>query len=377
MKKIIIAVVVILAGSLIGLKYFAAKKQAGMPPSPVAMQPQPEQQGVALPPGSTGYGAPVESAASFTPTQATGSYALLALPPAAANIKGACEGGSPKEIFENHGKTWGYETGKRNAFEPKKSQEIYNYVWEYNACLAAARRDGTVCSELPGDIAKDPSMFGVPMNTELGFYYSPSAICRNRSVMLLFKAYVAGITDDQQNCTNFISEWDASNQARISPTEFCGAAVKGPEKLLAYGKEKMPDIAVQSEKAMAFSRKVCGSDSTCLSEADLWEGIKTRNADKCPASYKPNCAALIQKSPSPCAVILSEMSKKYCVYHKALLKAGGGFAGVTPEEVQEKLRLDAEKKKEEEMLRKQQDTANKQVNENVRKLIGTKGEKGE
>ena len=159
MKKLITGVVVILAAALIGLKYFAAKNQA-VPPSP-APGGTAEQQGVALPAGAKDYAAP-SSVPSYVPPQATGSFELLALPAAALDLKGACEGGSPKEIMENHGKTWGYFTGRNIAFEPLRTQEIYNHIWDYFACTAVSRQDSTICSELPGENVKDAIRFGVP-----------------------------------------------------------------------------------------------------------------------------------------------------------------------------------------------------------------------
>ena len=301
MKKIMIGVVVLLAAALIGLKYFAAKKQADVtrPAAPA----ESEQQGVALPAASTSYVIP-NTAVTYTPVQATGSYELLTLPADALALKGACEGGSPKEIMANHGKTWGYSTGRRNSFEPKKTQEMYNYIWEYYACLAASRQDNAVCSELPGDVVKDGVKFGVPMNIS-GALLSPMAQCREKTVIFLFKAYVAGKSKDQQNCMDYVNEWDAENLSRISPPEFCEAAGQGPEKALAYVKLKMPNVYPMAEKMLAFSKKVCGSDSGCLSNNELWEGIKNGIPDKCPAAYRPNCAALAQKDPAPCLSVLS------------------------------------------------------------------------
>jgi len=377
MKKVIIAVVVILAAALIGMKYFAAKKQPGMPQTgAAAVQSQGEQQGVSLPAGSTAAFVPSTEMMSFTPAQATGSYEMLALPPAALTVKGTCEGGSPKEILENHGKVWGYFTGRHNAFEPKKTQEIYGYIWDYYACMASARQDSSVCSELPGEVVKDGLKFGVPMGLT-GAPMSPMEICRKKNVMFLFKAYVAGKSKDQQNCMDYLAEWDSAILARISPAEFCAAAAQGPDKLLAYGKEKMPEYAAQNEKAMAFSKKACGSSSDCLADFDLWEGIRTGNADKCPPAYRANCAALVQKSPAPCSSVLTDMSKKYCAYYKELTKHGGGYAGATPEDVQAALKQAAEKKKAEDLQRKQSEEAIKKVNETVRKLMGNKGEKSD
>lgn len=374
MKKLIIGVVVILAAALIGLKYFAAKKQAveTSPPPGISV----EQQGVALPAGAKDYAAP-DSMSSYSPPQATGSFELLALPAAALDLKGACDGGSPKEIMENHGKTWGYFTGRNLAFEPLKTQDIYNHVWDYYACTAASRQDSTICSELPGENVKDAVKFGVPMYNPLregmkpGTLMTPMGQCRSKTVEFLFKAYAAGKVNDRQNCIEYMSETGSDFQAKISPAEFCAL---NPEKGLALIKERMPDIYPMAEKTMAISKKACGFNAECLANNALWEGLTTGNPAKCPDAYKLSCAALAQRSPAPCAAILADMSKKYCAYLKELLKKSGGYAGVTPEDVKKALAEEARKKAEEELLRKQAEATMKQINENVRKQMGKKGE---
>lgn len=369
MKKIITGVAVLLVAALIGLKYLDYKKQPGAIRPPPGGQVEP--QGVALPPGSTGYIAP-GNVTSYAPAQATGSYEQLVLPPAALTLKGACEGGSPKEIMESHGKTWGYYTGTRLAFKPEKTQEMYVYIWDYYACTASSRGDLAVCSDLPGEAPKDVVRFGIPIDREGGVHITPAVHCRNKNVEFLFKAYVAGKTKDQQNCMNHVSEWDGEDLAKFSPGEFCALAAQGPEKIIAYLKEKLPDARGEVEKFMAFSRSVCGSDAACLSNYGMWEGIRTGDADRCPVGYKLNCAALAQKSPAPCSSILAEMSKKYCAYHKDLVKLGGGYAGLTPEEVKDSLVAAAKKKAEADLLHKEQEAVTKQINEKVRKLIGKK-----
>ena len=375
MKKVIIGVVVLLAAALIGLKFMSQKVPSGQPsPAPGLSA---EQQGVALPAGSAVNLTP-EPSASYAPMQATGSYETLTLPSFALELKGVCEGGSPRDIMANHGKTWGYFTAQRNSFEPKKTQEMYNYVWDYYTCLAAARQDISVCSELPGEPPKDALKFGVPMKPKgdepVAAAFTPMMQCREKNTVLLYMAYVAGKNKDQQNCVGYVNEWFSEDLARISPTEFCTVAAQGPGKTLAYLKEKLPDSASDVERAQGFSKSACGSKAECLVKYAMWEGLSTGNADKCPAGYKLSCAAIEQKSPAPCAGILSDMSRKYCSYYKELLKHGSGFAGVTAEEVKENLKRLAEKKKEEENLRKINEASVKQLNEKVRKMTGKTGE---
>ena len=378
MKKIITGVVVILAAALIGLKYFAAKKQAP------AVSPAPgipiEQQGVALPAGSTDYAQP-GSLVSYTPAQATGSYEMMALPPAALDLKGACEGGSPKEIMENHGKTWGYFTGRRNAIDNVKTQDIYNHIWDYYACTAASRHDSAICSELPGENVKDAVKYGVPAfnsrkdTIKPGSLMTPMDQCRNKTVVFLFRAYVAGRAKDQQVCLDYINDLGTEAQAMIpNHSEFCAAMGQGTDKATAYLKEKIPRAYPVTQQMTATSKKSCGPNQECLSSLGVWEGLNTGNPAKCPDAYKANCAALLQKSPSPCSAILADISRKYCGYLKALLKLGGGYAGATPEEVKEALQAAAKKKADEEQFRKQDEAVTKQINEKVRKLMGKKGE---
>lgn len=364
MKKPIIIVVVLLAAALAALKYFSSKEQSAPPPAGVAVA-QPEQTGVALPAGATSYTAPPAESV-YVPTQTMGSYEMLSLPPAALTLKGACEGGSPKEIIEAHNKAWGYFTGRRIAFDAKKSQVIYDMLGDYYACLAAARQDITACNELPGEAEKDG--FKVTLGD------SPMGFCRSKASFFLFKAYVAGRAKEHANCMGYLTDWDSANLARISPPEFCAAAAQGPEKITAYASGRLPDIWPMAEKMLAFSKKVCGNDQACLANNSLWEGIKGANPGKCPAAYAPHCGALAEKSQVPCVEVLMDMSRKYCGYYKDLVKAGGGYAGVTAEEVKEDLRLKAEKKAEEERQRKQDESTTKDINTRVKKMMGKQGE---
>jgi len=363
MKKLIIGVVVVLAAALIGLKFFASKEQASVQSTaPSAVQP--EQQGVALPTAAKDYSA-AGAESVYVPTQAQGSYELFTLPASVMALKGACEGGSPREIMEAHGKTWGHFTGRRAAFDTNQKQEIYTFIASYYACLSLARQDITTCNELPGET--DVNGFKITLDD------SPLGLCRNMAADMLFRAYVAGKAKDQQNCLAYVGQWEPTDQGRISAPEFCEAAAKGPEKFTEYGREKMPQYFGIGEKMMAFTKRVCGSDPVCLSNNALWEGIRTGSADKCPPAKAPHCAALAQKSQVPCVDIISEMSRRYCVHYKALMKGSGGYAGMTPDEVKEDLRLKAQKKAEEEKMRKEQDVIIKQTNERVKKLIGKEG----
>lgn len=358
-----IGVVVVLAAALIGLKYFASKQQSAAPQQ-AAQTGQPEQQGVALPTGAKDYSAATAESV-YVPTQAMGSYEMFTLPQAVMSIKGACEGGSPKEIMENHGKTWGYFTGRRIAFDTKRNHEMYSFVANYYSCLAMARQDITICNELPGEAERD----GVKLTLD----DSPLGMCRTRAGDLLFRAYVAGKAKDQQNCMGYLALWDAKDQGRISPPEFCAAAAQGPEKFTEYGREKMGQFFAIGEKMMAFTKKVCGSDQECLLNNAAWEGIRTGSPSKCPPHLASHCAALAEKTQVPCVDILMDMSRKYCGYYKELLKTGGGYAGITADEVKEDLREKAQKKAEEDRLRKEQEAVTKQTNERVKKMIGKQG----
>ncbi|OGR79077.1 MAG: hypothetical protein A2X32_11185 [Elusimicrobia bacterium GWC2_64_44] len=363
MKKIIIGVVVLLAAALIGLKFFASKEQAAVQ-RPASQDGQQEQQGVALPSAAKDYSA-VATESVYVPTQAMGSYEMFTLPAPVMALKGACEGGSPKEIMEAHGKTWGHFTGRRAAFDTNQKQEIYTYIASYYSCLALARQDITTCNELPGET--EANGFKITLDD------SPLGLCRGMAADMLFRAYVAGKAKDQQNCLAYIGQWEPTDQGRVSAPEFCEAAAKGPEKFTEYGREKMPQYFGIGEKMMAFTKKVCGSDPVCLANNGLWEGIRTGSPGKCPPAKVPHCTALAEKNQAPCVDIIMEMSRRYCVHYKALVKGSGGYMGMTPDEVKEDLRLKAQKKAEEEKTRKELDVITKQTNERVRKLIGKQG----
>jgi len=363
MKKPIILVVVVLAGALAALKYFSSRNQPPAAP-PVQAPAQQVPEGVALPEGAQDYTAPTASEYVYVPSPNQGTYDSFTLPPAAMSLKGACEGGSIKEIMENHGRTWGYFTGRRVAFSPKKSQEIYTQIGDYYACLSAARHDITMCGELPGDAEQD----GITVT--LGD--SPLGRCRDKAGIFLFKGYVAGRVKEQSNCIGFLSSWHSRDMARVSPPDFCASAAQGPEKLAAYARDKFSDVWGSAEKMMGFSRKVCGSDAACLANNDLWEGIRSGRPDKCPPAYAPHCAALIQKTQVPCAAILTNLSKTYCAAYKDLVKQGGGYPGYTPEEVAEDLRLKAEKRAEEERQRREIEAVTKDVNTRLKKMTGVK-----
>jgi hypothetical protein len=363
MKKSIIIVVVMLAAALAALKYYSSKDQLAVPAT--AVNTEQVQEGVALPEGAASVVAP-SSEYVYTPSANQGTYDSLTMPPAAMTVKGACKDGSISEIMANHGKTWGYFTGRRAAFTPKRSQDIYTEIGNYYACLASARHDITICGELPGDADQD--------GIKVELFDSPQGQCRMNAGFFLFKAYVAGKAKEQQNCMGFLSIWTNDHLARISPPDFCAAAAKGIEPVTAYIKEKTPDMYPMAEKKMPSSKKVCGSDKACLANYDMWEGIKSGNPDKCPPEYKPHCAALAQKSQVPCVDILTNMSRMYCSYYKDLLKSGGGYAGLTPEEVAEELRQAAEKKAEADRQRKEAEKITKDVNTKVKKMMGGKTE---
>ncbi len=357
MKKNIIIAVVILAAALIALKYFASREQDSISAPAPAAQTAPE--GVPLPDTARDNGRINADSSSSAPPQSAGSYDTLTLPEAVLAQKGSCAGGSPKEIMDNHGKTWGYFTGRRIAFNHQRTQEMYNFVGEYYACLAVARRDLGVCGGLPG---------------EVGQATSPMGSCRHTAGEFLFKAYVAGKAGERENCMGFLDNSTPENLNRISPADFCAAAGDGPEKIMSYWKEKLPEVYPQIVKEMAFFKKDCGADPVCLFNNAVWESIRTGKPDKCPPSYRPFCEAFMQKTQVPCITIVMEMSRKYCAYYKELLKAGGGYAGETADEVKEALRQQAQKKAGEDQRRKEQEAITREINARVKKMVGTEGE---
>lgn len=361
MKKPIIGVVVLLAGTLAVLKYYSSREQAVAPPGTAARPP--EQVGVALPAAATEYAA-VSSESVYVPSNAVGNYESLSLPAEALALKGACEGGSPKEILEAHNRTWGYFTGRRSAIGTDKSKAIYDMLADYQACQAASRQDLTLCNELPGEAEKD----GISVRME----DSPVRYCRDRAGLFLFVSYVLRKAPDQVNCLGYVADWDPADQAKVLASDFCAASAKGVEGFTTYARGRFSDFS-EFERAIGVNKKACGAIQSCLSLNRLWEGVRTGNPGACPEDYAPHCAAQVRKSPAPCSEILSRMSRKYCGYHKELLKAGGGYAGMTAEEVKEELRKKAEAKAAAEAQRKQEDAVTKNINARVKKMMG-KGE---
>lgn len=364
MKKNVIVAVVLLAAALGALKYFSSREASDAPPSGTQVEGQ-APGGVALPADAGDYGnASTESV--YAPAQAMGSYDALTLPAAAFSVKGACEGGSPKDIVENHNRTWGYFTGRRTAFKQDKTKALYDFMGDYYACMAAARQDLSYCNDLPGELDT--------ADIKLDVSDSPLGYCRSKAGLFLFKAYIAGKAKERQNCIGYVNDWDSQNLSRISPQDFCNAAAEGPEAITKYASSKLPDIWPTAERIMAFSRRVCGSDRDCLDNNKLWEGISTGNAKLCPPQYRAHCEALIEKSQVPCVAVLNEMSKKYCVFLKDLNKATMGYSGMNEEELKEELRKLAEKKAAEERQRKEEEARTKEINSRVKKMLGTQGE---
>ncbi len=363
MKKPIIIVVVLLAAALAALKYYSSKSQEAVTAPPAGQATQ-ETQGVALPAGATEYAVPSGSEYVYVPSPGQGTYDSLTLPSPALALKGACEGGSIRDIIAEHGKSWGYFTGRRYAIGPEKSRDLYALIGDYYACLAASRQDVTFCNDLPGDAEQNG------LRVELAD--SPLGFCREKAGLFLFRAYVAGKAPDRGNCLGFIATWHGRDQNRISAQDLCAAAAKGPAALTEYSRSKLGDMAVKGEKIMAFSRGVCGSDPACLANNGVWEGVRTGDARKCPENFRPHCSALAQKNQAPCVDILEALSRKYCSYTKNL--RAGGMLGMTEEEVSEQVRQEKEKKAAEERQRKEMDAITQQVNTRIKQISGGQGD---
>lgn len=363
MKRNIIIVVVILAAALAVLKYLASRGQDEAASVPSQQEQAPE--GVSLPEGAMDYG-DIPSESVYAHSQASGSYDTLTLPDAALSLKGACKGGSPKDMVEDHGKVWGYFTGERISFNQDQSKAMYEFFGDYYACMAAARKDLSYCNNLPGDIESE--------GMKIDLVDSPMGYCREKAGSFLFMAYVAGKIKERSVCSGYVSDWDSRNISRVSIPDFCDAAAKGPEAVTGYTRENLPDILPMAERLFPFGKRACKSDPVCLNNNAIWEGLRTGKASGCPVSHRAHCGALLKESQVPCVAVLTAMSKKYCDFRDRMRKDGLDFIGMTDSEVKEELRKRAEEKAEKEKRRKEEDARTKEINSRIKKMLGTEGE---
>ncbi len=366
MKIKIVIVVLVLAVAFAALKFMSSRKAPVTPAAPGPQVTQQEDQGVPLPAGATGQ-VPVSevSTPGYIPPVAPVDYSGLTLLPGAMEAKGACEKGSPKEIIAAHGRMWGYFMGQNVGFNPDQSRRVYDYISEYYACASMSRGDVSLCDLLPGEAAQD--------SVKVEYGASPLARCRERAVPLLFRAYLAGKTNNVSVCQSELGDWYPANAAKVSQPDFCAAAAQGPSALAAYLTQKIPEFPSARGVYLPDSLSSCGGDQNCRNNFSVYKALKAGSADSCPENLKPFCNAFIDKTRAACAPIINEMSKDYCASLADANKRSKGFAGLTPDQVKEELKAQAAKKAEEDKRLKDNASTTKDINERVRAIMKKKG----
>ena len=361
MKKWAILVLVVLAGALLTMQYVAEKKKSSGLPGAVTAPVSEQAVGVALPQEASKSAG--NQADNFVSQNTGGPLALYSIQ---SSYKGACEGGSLKEMLDSHDKYWG-AFAKETPFNFADTQKMYAYMVDFVSCQAAARTDVTLCDSLPGAAEK----LGVKVTLES----SPSYTCRKKTTNLLFEAFQAGSVKGDAYCRVAMSYWDPADLARFSLPDFCEAVSKGPDNaapfLLKAFAPAPPEAAAKIALDFPVREGDCKKNQECLTKFSLYTAAKKGRPADCPAEYKAQCQAIAARSTVPCDKLLQDMSKFYCTSVEKVKKLTGGYIGMSKEAIAEDIKkakaakTDADNmKKEQEKL---QEDANKRVKEAVKK----------
>lgn len=361
MKKWAILVLVVLASALLLLQYAAEKKKTAMTPgstpAPAAEQPL----GVALPAdASKPVTVPVDSYA------AQSGRGPIVIPLVQSAYKGACEGGSLKDMMVSHDTYWG-SFAKDSPFLPSDTLKMYDLMVDYVSCQAAARGDVSLCDSLPGPGEKD----GIKVSLE----GSPSFVCRSNVTKLFFEAYQAGSLKDDSSCRLSLANWDQADLAHFSVPKVCELLAKGPGNVWSYLVESFaPAPEAPGRIAAEFPVKEgdCQKDKDCLLKFRLYSAAKNNRPNDCPAEYRSQCQALNGRSTASCEKILPEMSKFYCASLDRAKKARGGYVGMSKEALAEEIQKAKLEKTEADRIKKEQDQIQLEVNKRVKEVLKKK-----
>lgn len=362
MKKWAILVLVVLASALLLLQYAAEKKKTAMTPgstpAPTAEQPL----GVALPAeASKPVTVPVDSYISQS------GRGPIVIPLVQSAYKGACEGGSLKDMMLSHDSYWG-SFAKDSPFLFEDTQKMYDFMVDYVSCQAAARADVSLCDSLPGPGEKD----GVAVSLEV----SPSSICRKKITMLLFESYLAGNIKGDSYCRLGLADTNQADLSKFSIPEFCEVASKGPESAVSFLLKAFapgsPEVSAYFATRLPAKESDCREKPECLVEFGLYDAMKKGHPADCPAEYKAQCQALSGRSTASCEKILPEMSKFYCASMERAKKARGGYVGMSKEAVAEDIQKKKQEKAEAERIKKEQDQIQLEVNKRVKEVLKKK-----
>jgi len=364
MKKWTILGIVALAAILLSVQYVLDKKKTaiqaggGMP----AIE---EPVGVALPEGATSYMA--RQAENVMPEAGGAVYGSISLPTIQTVSKGACEGGSLREMLATHDKYWGFFAWD-TPFTQAETQKMYALLADFVACHAAARTDVTLCDSLPGPAEKK----GYKVTLEM----TPSNTCRKKTTNLLFESYLAGNIQGDSYCRLGLSGWDQGDLARFSVPEFCGVLAKGPENaapfLLKAFAPTPPEAAARLAMDFPVKEADCRKDGDCLVKYNIYKSLKSGRSQGCPKEYVPHCQALTDRSTASCEKLLQNMSEFYCSSVKRVKKVTGGYIGMTKEEIAADIERTKAAKAEGDNIKKAQDKALEEVNKRVKEMLHKK-----
>jgi len=363
MKKWTILTIAVLAAVLLVMQYLIEKKKVAVIESGQQAGSAEQQLGVALPAGATTYtGAAVDN---YIPDYMGGAaYGSIALPTIQSSYKGACEASSLQEMLATHDKYWGFQA-RDAAFNQDETQKMYNYLADYTGCQAAARTDVSLCDSLPSNVQIDGKKVDVNI--------TPNYRCREKSILVLFEAYLAGTLAGDGYCRLEMSYWPKEDLARVSAPDYCAAAQKGPEQAAAYIRGVYPEIPVADIARKYPARKTdCGGDSGCLEKFLLYQAMKSGKSSGCPPGYGPLCQALTERSALACEKTLQEMSKFYCAAVARVKKVSGGYIGLSKEEAKVELDKLKAQRAEADELKKQQQKIMEEVNKQVRETLKKK-----
>lgn len=363
MKKWTILVIVVLAALILLVQYVIEKKVVPAGPggsqAPVAEQPL----GVALPEDAAVSAA--RAVGNFVPETSGSVYGGIALPTIQPFYKGACEGGSLKEMLDTHDRYWGF-FARNTAFTPEESNKMYNLLADYVGCQASARTDTTLCDNLPGVAEKD----GQKVPKEI----TPHYICRDKTVSVLYEGYRAGLVKDEFPCRAMSERWDKTRVAMFSVPELCRKISEGRAPALSYlkGIFTAPEAAPLLEATFPVKEADCAGDRECLNRYAIFKGVKSGNAKACPKEYATYCQALSERSALPCDKTLQEMSKFYCATVSRVKKATGGYIGMSKADIAAEIEKAKAVKNEADMIKKEQEKQQAEVNKRAKELLNSK-----
>lgn len=348
-----------LAGGLKLLQHRRAAGQRELPP--VHVLPG----GQLLPEDTTQYYIPEEFLAVPPKSGAPDTYGALPTIKNEIYGRGPCPGGSLNEILSSHGRTWGYEA-RHAAFRGEESLEVYGLLERYLACVALSRRSPGYCDYLPGQ-----SRGG---DLKIGRFESPNYKCRENYMNVSFPAYAAGREKSEAACRMLLSGQSMTEGKQVSGQDFCAAAAKGMENICgSFSSSLDGDLMGECRRFLPSSRADCGSDRTCLDRLAIYGAMKSGNAASCPADYRGLCGAFLAEKEGACSVILVRLETVYCDYLAKANKKAHGYAGYSPEEAKEAIRLEAEARADKERNETEARRLTEEVNRRARQMLGKQG----